>query len=75
MVYLADFALPQGVRATADLAAALRDRELVVCALPSHGVRAVIREATPHLPAGSILVCATKGLEEGSGLTKPRRST
>lgn len=70
--YLAEFALPPGVRATSDLTSALRDRELVLCAVPSHGVRAAMTEAAPHLPAGSIVVCATKGLEEASGLTMNR---
>ena len=68
-LYLSEFALPDAVRATADLAEALDGRELVLCALPSHGLRAVLTRAQPHLAAGAIVVCATKGLEEASGLT------
>lgn len=67
--YLSEFALPEGVRATSDLAEALADREFVVCAVPSHGVRGVLTQAAPAIPQGAILVCATKGLEEESGLT------
>jgi glycerol-3-phosphate dehydrogenase (NAD(P)+) len=67
--YLSGFRLPEGVRATSDLAAALRGREIVVCAVPSHAVRHVLTEAASDLAAGSIVVCATKGLEEESGLT------
>lgn len=67
--YLSGFRLPDGVRATSDLRNALRHREFVVCAVPSHAVRHVMTDAAPHLAAGSIIVCATKGLEEESGLT------
>ena len=40
--YLSDVELPDSVRATADLREALQERELVICAVPSHGVRNVI---------------------------------
>jgi glycerol-3-phosphate dehydrogenase (NAD(P)+) len=67
--YLSSFRLPRAVRATSDLGEALRDREFVLCAVPSHAVRALATEAAPALAPGSVLLCATKGLEEGSGLT------
>lgn len=68
-LYLCDFPLPDAVHATADLAEALDGRELVLCAVPSRGLRAAMTLARPHLAAGALLVCATKGLEEPSGLT------
>lgn len=67
--YLSDFQVPDRVCATSDLTLALRGREFVVCAVPSHAVRHVMTEAAPAVAAGSIVVCATKGLEEESGLT------
>jgi glycerol-3-phosphate dehydrogenase (NAD(P)+) len=63
VVYLPDILLPDGVFPTESLAHALAGTELVVCAIPSHGCRAVIRDAVPHLVAGAIVVSATKGLE------------
>src|SRR3990172_7119730 len=48
--YLTGQRLPDGVRATSDLAEALADRELVICSVPSHGVREVMRRAAPHFP-------------------------
>jgi glycerol-3-phosphate dehydrogenase (NAD(P)+) len=63
VVYLPDVVLPEGVRVTDELAAALDEAELVVSALPSHGVRAVMRAAARHLPPRATLVSATKGLE------------
>jgi glycerol-3-phosphate dehydrogenase (NAD(P)+) len=62
-VYLPDITLPEGVEATNALADAVRGRDLIVSAIPSHGCRHVIRSAVPHLAPHSVIVSATKGLE------------
>lgn len=62
-VYLPDVALPAAVQPTASLEEALTGAELVVCAVPSHGVRTVIRSAVDFVPPGITVVSATKGLE------------
>jgi len=64
--YLSDVVLPERVTATSDLGAALDGRELVICAVPSHGVRDVICRAAPHLPGDAILVSTVKGIELGT---------
>ncbi len=64
--YLSHVSLPERVRATADLAEALEDRELVICAVPSHGVREVMTRAAAHLPEGAIVVSTVKGIELGT---------
>ena len=64
--YLGDVELPDTVRATADLCEALQERELVICAVPSHGVRDVMKRAAPHLSEESILVSTVKGIEVGT---------
>jgi glycerol-3-phosphate dehydrogenase (NAD(P)+) len=61
--YLPDILLPETVSATSSLEAALADTDLVVCAVPSHGCRTVMRAAAPHLATGAIVVSAAKGLE------------
>jgi glycerol-3-phosphate dehydrogenase (NAD(P)+) len=61
--YLSEFEIPDRVRATSDLADALADRELVICAVPSHGVRDVMTEAAADLPEQCILVSTVKGIE------------
>ncbi len=61
--YLPDLAFPEQLTTAADLPAALSQARCVVIAVPSHGVRALLRQAVPHLPPGAILVSATKGLE------------
>ena len=62
-VYLPDVTLPETVSVTEALGAALRDCDLIVSAIPSHGCRAVIRAAAPSVKAGAVFVSATKGLE------------
>ena len=64
--YLAGVRLGDAIRATADLEDALTAAELVVSALPSHVVRAVMAEAAPHVAAEAVVVSASKGIEERS---------
>jgi glycerol-3-phosphate dehydrogenase (NAD(P)+) len=64
--YLADVTLPKGVSVTGDLEEALSHADFVVSAVPSHGSRAVLRAAAPHIKAGATMVSATKGLEAES---------
>jgi len=63
-VYLPDVLFPPSLRVTADLADALREAELIVAALPSHGTRDTLRRAAPMIRHTAILVSATKGLEQ-----------
>jgi glycerol-3-phosphate dehydrogenase (NAD(P)+) len=62
--YLPDVILPAAVRPTAVLEEALSRVDFVVAALPSHGTRAVVRQAAPFVPPTALLVSATKGLEQ-----------
>lgn len=64
--YLPDVALASSISVTHALDGALRGVDLVVSAIPSHGCRAVMQAAAPHVPPGAIMVSATKGLEAGS---------
>ena len=65
-VYLPDVPFPESVSVTHGLADALRDAELVVSAVPSHGCRAVMKSASAALAAHAVIVSATKGLEAGT---------
>ena len=62
-VYLPDTLLPASVMVTEAIAEALLDTDLIVSAIPSHGCRAVMRTAAPHISPRSTIVSATKGLE------------
>ena len=63
-VYLPDIVFPAGLRVTADLADAVRDADLVVAALPSHGTRDILKRVAPILRRGSTVLSATKGIEQ-----------
>jgi glycerol-3-phosphate dehydrogenase (NAD(P)+) len=62
--YLPDVVLPAAVAPTSSLEEALSRADMMVAALPSHGTRAVIREAAAFVPRQALLVSATKGLEQ-----------
>jgi glycerol-3-phosphate dehydrogenase (NAD(P)+) len=61
--YLTDVELPGNVRATSELAEALSGQELVICAVPSHGVRDVMGKAAAWLSSEAIVVSTVKGIE------------
>jgi len=62
-VYLPGATLPDAVRPSASLEDAVRGATFAVAAVPSHGMRGVIRAAEPFLSADAIAVSAAKGLE------------
>jgi glycerol-3-phosphate dehydrogenase (NAD(P)+) len=66
--YLPGIELPSSLQPTHMLAEAIGDAEFIVMAVPSHGMRAVIRAASPLIESGRTVVSATKGLEEDSML-------
>ena len=65
-VYLADVSFPDGLRITDSLEEALAGTEIIVSAAPTHGTRSILKRAAPHIQRGSIVVSATKGLEQGT---------
>jgi len=62
-VYLPDVTLPDSVVPSGTLRDVVREASVVVSAVPSHGVRTVMRAAAPALDANAVIVSATKGLE------------
>jgi len=64
--YLHGVGIAPSVHATARLDRALDDASVVIAAVPSHGMRAVLRDAAPFIPADAILVSAAKGIERES---------
>ena len=65
-VYLPDITFPPKLKVTADLMEALRNAEVVVVAVPSHGMRDVLRRAAPLVQRDAMVVSAAKGLERDS---------
>ncbi len=70
--YLSEIELPRSTHATTDLGEALAGRELVILAVPSHGVRRVMAEAEPYLDEGALIVSTVKGIEVETGMTMDR---
>lgn len=66
-LYLPGVTLPETIRPYSDMDAALSGSGLVVCAVPSHGVREVFTRA--KVPAGAVITSLTKGIEEGTLFT------
>lgn len=64
--YIPDAKLPDTLLSTADLEEALTGAEMVVCVVPSHGTRDMLRRAQRFFPAGVPIVSATKGIENDS---------
>jgi glycerol-3-phosphate dehydrogenase (NAD(P)+) len=64
--YLPGIPLADRILPTASLEEALADAHAVIAAIPSHGMRLVLREADPFTADDAILVSATKGLETDS---------
>src|SRR5262249_60825272 len=62
--YLPAFTFPPRLKVTADLAEALGDADVIVAAIPSHGMREVLRRAAAFVRSGAIVVSAAKGLEQ-----------
>jgi glycerol-3-phosphate dehydrogenase (NAD(P)+) len=64
--YLPGVALPDGLEATTDLAAAVAGTDLVVMGVPSHGYRDVITQIAHSVPGHVPILSLAKGIEQGS---------
>ena len=64
--FLPDAPLDHSLRATSDLADAVAGASLIVYAPPSHVLRRIAQRAAPSVMSGSIVVVATKGIEDGT---------
>jgi glycerol-3-phosphate dehydrogenase (NAD(P)+) len=73
--YLPGTMLPPRVTPMSALGPALDGTAFVIVAVPSHGVRAVVRAATPFIASRAIVVSATKGLEVASHARMSERIT
>lgn len=63
-VYLADINFPPTLHVTGSLREALDDSRTIILAVPSHGLRNVVREASDWVAPDALVVSAVKGLEE-----------
>lgn len=61
--YLPGCGLPAALTATGLIDEAVEGVSYVLTAIPSHGLRAVVRDASRFLPSGVTIVSTTKGIE------------
>jgi glycerol-3-phosphate dehydrogenase (NAD(P)+) len=59
--------LPSGLGATPDMAHALHGAQLVILAVPSSATRDIARQAARLMTPGTVVLTASKGIEQGSG--------
>jgi glycerol-3-phosphate dehydrogenase (NAD(P)+) len=64
--YLPGIPLPYNLIPSNDLAEVVRGKTAIVCVVPSHLFRAVIREAAPSIDGEPLVVTASKGVEDGT---------
>jgi glycerol-3-phosphate dehydrogenase (NAD(P)+) len=64
--YLAGFTLTRSLRATTDQDEAVRDRQLVVMAVPAQHMRAVAEQFAPLVGPDVVTLSLTKGIEQGT---------
>jgi glycerol-3-phosphate dehydrogenase (NAD(P)+) len=64
--YLGERTLPAKLRATSDLQEAAEHADVLVVGLPSHGIRAVLADASPYLRPWIPVLSLAKGLEPES---------
>ncbi|MEW6290707.1 MAG: NAD(P)H-dependent glycerol-3-phosphate dehydrogenase [Thermodesulfobacteriota bacterium] len=67
--YLPGFILHDRVVASADLREVISGKNFILMVVPSHVFRAVFQQLVPFLEEGSIVVSATKGIENDSLMT------
>jgi glycerol-3-phosphate dehydrogenase (NAD(P)+) len=64
--YLPGFRLPANLAASDDLEEVVRNADVLVLGVPSHGVREILGELAPFVRPWIPVVSLTKGLEQGS---------
>ncbi len=63
--YLPDFTLEESLRIVSSLDEAVRNRDIILVAIPSHSFRSVLKQIAPMISA-QVVVSLTKGIEKDS---------
>ncbi len=68
-VFLPGAKLPESITPTCDLKQAVSGKDLVLVVVPSHHMRNIASEMAPYMDAKTIVVTASKGIENKTHLT------
>lgn len=66
---LAGIRLPEAIRVTSDLNEAASDREVLIMVVPSACVRETAQKLSAYVKEGTVIVSASKGIEESTLMT------
>ena len=66
---LAGIKLPEAIRVTSDLSEAASDREVLIMVVPSACVRETAQKLSAYVKEGTVIVSASKGIEESTLMT------
>ncbi|MBN2383695.1 NAD(P)H-dependent glycerol-3-phosphate dehydrogenase [bacterium] len=66
LLFLPGFKLPANIEPINELAEAVSDSDFIILVVPSHVFRGVLSQMVPYIHPDSILVSATKGIENDS---------
>ena len=69
--FLAGVPLPDGIRATADLASSVAQADVVLMAVPAQHMRTIAGALRPHMRRRMPVASCAKGIERDSGLLMP----
>ncbi len=68
-VFLPSVILPDHLKPSNDLSAVVRDKDLLLIVVPSHVMRTITQQIKPHLAPNTLVVSASKGIENQTQLT------
>jgi glycerol-3-phosphate dehydrogenase (NAD(P)+) len=68
LIYLPGYHIPEEIRITCDLNAAIKNAKIVISAVPAQHLRHIYREMAPYFSASQVVVSGTKGIEDGTFL-------
>ena len=66
--FLPGVTIPESVHITSDLKSTVSDKELILFTLPSHVVRTVAEKISVYPLENTMIVCASKGIENKTAL-------
>lgn len=66
---LAGIKLPEAIRVTSDLSEAASDRDVLIMVVPSACVRETAQKLSAYVKEGTVIVSASKGIEESTLMT------
>jgi glycerol-3-phosphate dehydrogenase (NAD(P)+) len=69
LLFMPGFTLSDNIRPTGDMARAVAGKDLVLVVVPSHVMRETAQRMAVHLDARTVVVCASKGIENQTLLT------